>query len=336
MAPRARPVGRGAGRVGWDTLALLVALNGGGCTVAGWPVIRALYEPAALPSNQVSRDLVYATRLEGPLRLDLFRPRGTNWPSMVFAYGGGWREGHKDAVYGGADVYANIGRVFANRGIGVAVIEYRAQPDVTWRGQVDDVAAAVVWMRDHVESYGGDPSQLFVAGHSAGAQLTTYVAVSGEVLGAHGLARGDIAGVIAVGVAGVDLTDPRQFDLGVSERYYESRFAPGGGDWRRDGSAVLHVTSQAPPFLIAYAGEDPPWLERQSELLWRALRRHGVPTELRRRAAENHYSLVLALSREGELVDGIVSFIATRRELARLERWGPLLGAGATPPPDGG
>jgi hypothetical protein len=96
------------------------------------------------------------------------------------------------------------------------------------------------------------------------------------------------------------------------------------------------VTPQAPPFLIAYSTQDPAWLERQNELLWRALHRNGVPTELRRVSTENHYSLALALSRAGPVTEAVVSFVAGRRALARVKARGPMLGVGQTPPPDGG
>ena len=64
--------------------------------------------------------------------LDLYRPASSSWPVIIFVHGGNWDNGDKNYRAGGADIYANIGRFFASRGIGVAVINYRLQPAVAW------------------------------------------------------------------------------------------------------------------------------------------------------------------------------------------------------------
>ncbi|MDP3130995.1 MAG: alpha/beta hydrolase, partial [Bacillota bacterium] len=69
---------------------------------------------------------------------------------IIFVHGGNWDSGDKNYRAGGADVYANIGRFYAARGIGVAVINYRPQPVVAWPAQVDDVRAAVTWVRANI------------------------------------------------------------------------------------------------------------------------------------------------------------------------------------------
>ena len=50
----------------------------------------------------------------------------------MFVHGGNWDSGDKNDRAGGADVYANIGRFDAARGLGVAVDNYRLQPAVAW------------------------------------------------------------------------------------------------------------------------------------------------------------------------------------------------------------
>ena len=75
-------------------------------------------------------------------RLDLYLPVGEGWPMVVFVHGGGWRTGDKNLRVGGADIYANIGRYLARRGIGAAVINYRLLPNVDVWEQFGDVAQA--------------------------------------------------------------------------------------------------------------------------------------------------------------------------------------------------
>ena len=49
----------------------------------------------------------------------------------MFVHGGNWDSGDKNYRPGGADVYANIDRFDAARGLGVAGDNYRLQPAVT-------------------------------------------------------------------------------------------------------------------------------------------------------------------------------------------------------------
>ena len=44
--------------------------------------------------------------------------------------------------------------------------------------QIDDVAAAVAWAREHVADYGGDPDAIVLGGHSAGAWLAARVGLA--------------------------------------------------------------------------------------------------------------------------------------------------------------
>ena len=69
----------------------------------------------------------------------------------MFVHGGTWDSGDKNYRAGGADVYANIGRFDAARGLGVAVDNYRLQPAVVWPLQADDVRAAMAWVRGNIE-----------------------------------------------------------------------------------------------------------------------------------------------------------------------------------------
>src|ERR1051325_5965522 len=108
--------------------------------------LAVLYKPVMLGEDQVRRDIAYRKNSEDQKhRLDLFLPAGSGWPGLIFVPGGGLCSGDKEVRVGGADVYGNIGRFYASRGIGVAVINYRLQPLVSWRQQVEDVACATAW-----------------------------------------------------------------------------------------------------------------------------------------------------------------------------------------------
>lgn len=209
-------------------------------------------------------------------------------------HGGNWDSGDKNHRAGGADVYANIGRFYAARGIGVAVINYRLQPAVAWPAQVDDVRTGVTWMRSNISRYGGQPDRIFLMGHSAGAHLASLVALTSPAL--------PVRGVIAVSGAALDLTDEQTYQLGADRAFYHQRFREGiqGMEWARRASPALFATPQAPPFLILYATGETRALQRQSQVLHEALDQAGAASTLVPIPGESHTRIVLALSRPGK------------------------------------
>ena len=288
-------------------LAVALAVAFSGCSLATRAGVALLYEKAALPASQIVRDICYTTAqpCDGPKHtLDLYRPAATGWPVIIFVHGGNWDSGDKNLRAGGADVYANIGRFYASRGVGVAVINYRLQPNVRWPRQVDDVRAATAWVRGNIERYGGLPDRVFLMGHSAGAHLASLAALTTEDAG--------VRGVIAVSGAALDLADEQTYQLGADRDYYRARFQ--GDDrseeWKHRASPALFANAKSPPFLILYAtGETRP-LQRQSQVLHDALTKAGASSQLVAVQGESHSRMVLALSRGNRTAaPAILSFV---------------------------
>jgi arylformamidase len=275
-----------------------------GCAVVEHVSIALFYKEAPFPDAPVKYDVPYVEHSSlAKQRLDLFLPKGTNWPVFIFVHGGNWDAGDKGLRVGGADVYGNIGRFYAARGIGVAVINYRLQPTVNWREQVKDVRAATVWIYSHIADYGGNPDQIFLGGHSAGAQLACHATL---------LSPSIIRGVISVSGAGLDLADEKTYELGAKWPYYVARF--GNDDpcevWEREASPVTYITSNAPPFLILYAGGETRALQRQSQRLAEVLENAHVPNRLVEVLGQSHERMVLTLSRPDRTSAGaILDFI---------------------------
>jgi acetyl esterase/lipase len=311
----------GVGRVRWArwlALAAVVVVLGAVTfeplkyRLAIWLWYRHVDRPAAL----IVRDVAYRSGSgSDPIkhRLDLFLADGANWPVVVFVHGGGWRNGDRAVRIGGADIYSNIGRYLAARGIGAAVISYRLQPAVGWRAQVSDAAHAVAWVRVHIAEYGGDPDRLFLMGHSAGAQLVTCVTTDREAQSEAGLPPEAIKGVIAASGAGYDLADEETYRLGADPSYYEDRFA-GPGDWRKTASVARLIAPGVPPFLILFATGESLALQHQAKVLDVAVRRAGGSTTLVPIEGESHERMTLCLSRDDKGAGpAIVRFVLSAR-----------------------
>jgi arylformamidase len=297
-------------------LTSIFALTGCG-GFAEWIAIRLFYREAVLARAKVVKDLSYWAGLapdQRKHRLDFYLPEGTGWPILIFVHGGGWRRGDKALKFGGADPYGNIGRFYAARGIGVAVINYRLQPTVTWRDQVTDVARSLAWVHGHADDYGANKRAIFISGHSSGAQLAARAALDQESLRELGLPPGVPCGVITVSGAPFDISDSETYALGTNPALYERHFRAGesGDRWKYEASVVNLVTPSAPPFLLLHGRWEPKGLKRQNQVMHEALKAAGVPSQLVVTPWEGHFLIVAALSHPERLAStAILDFIRT-------------------------
>lgn len=270
-----------------------------GCSTIG---IALFYKKATLPESQIVRDIQYSD-LPGadPImnRLDLYLPEGKDWPVMVFVHGGSWSEGDKDLKVGGADVYGNIGRYFASQGIGTAIISYRLMPNVDWRTQVIDVARATGWVYRHVRKYHGNPKNIFLVGHSAGAQIASRVALDSSVLNVMGLSPRLVCGVVAISGAGYNFLNEEIYQFGKDEGLYQTLFNKEelSGSFRRKISPIFFAKRSSPPFLILYAARDQKEIKHSSQNLSSWLNKVGARSQLYSIPKESHKSTILAMSR---------------------------------------
>jgi len=120
-------------------------------------------------------DIRYAT-VTGwrPLTLDLHLPREPDGPVpvVVYAHGGGFVGGLKEM-----GPWATL----PARGIAVATVGYRLAGEVAHPGPIEDVLAAIRWVRARGGEYGLDASRVAGWGSSAGAYLMARAAFCDDV-----------------------------------------------------------------------------------------------------------------------------------------------------------
>ncbi|MEG2240178.1 MAG: alpha/beta hydrolase [Alistipes sp.] len=78
----------------------------------------------------------------------------------------------------------------------IVAVGYRLSPHVSVSEIIDDAAAAVAWTFDNVARYGGDPSKIYLAGHSAGGYLVDMVGLNRAYLAKYGFEADSLAGII--------------------------------------------------------------------------------------------------------------------------------------------
>jgi len=95
----------------------------------------------------------------------------TRRPAICYFHGGGF-------TFGSIESFDAVASGLAEQtGALVASVQYRRLPENSYRAAQEDCYAALLWLHDHAEELGVDPSRVAVAGDSVGALLATIVAV---------------------------------------------------------------------------------------------------------------------------------------------------------------
>jgi hypothetical protein len=164
-----------------------------------WALLKPFHDKVGYNAPKVDRDLAYGDHERH--RLDVHSSGAEdNTPVLVFVHGGGFVGGDKHVP--GTPMYDHIGAWAVRNGWVGVTITYRLAPEHTWPAGAQDVAAAVQWVRDNIASYGGDPSRIVLAGHSAGAvHVASYLA--GHASAGQASAGGASAGLDGIKGAGL-------------------------------------------------------------------------------------------------------------------------------------
>ena len=172
---------------------LLCALAATAC-----PSLESFYRARDLVGATV--DVEYAADHIAKHRLDVYFPRETRepWPVVVFVHGGYWRGGDKTYYQAITGLYGNAGIALGELGVGTVVTNYRLHPEAKLDDMLDDVVGAMSWTRAHVKEMGGDPSRIYLAGHSAGGHLVALLGANHDELTKRGFEPSWLKGVVAV------------------------------------------------------------------------------------------------------------------------------------------
>jgi hypothetical protein len=169
-------------------------------------------------------------------------------PVVIYIHGGAWALGDKANVDSKATFFTNLGYVFVsvnyrlspaanlikayNLFVGDDGTTATASTRVKHSTHVNDCARAVTWVYNNISSYGGNPNQLILIGHSAGCHLVSLLATNQSYLTSAGLPAGKIIGCIAndsEGISGIyqQITNPvsdGDADPNTIKRWYMNAF----------------------------------------------------------------------------------------------------------------
>ena len=194
--------------------------------------------------------------------LDVYQPAGkTNTPVLVFVHGGAWKQGDKN-------IYLELGNTFAGYyGLTTVIVNYQLSSD-PWNAMhpthVQDIAKAFAWVKNNIETYGGNPEDMTLFGQSAGAHLITLLSLDASYLSELGCSPDEIHRVIAMSGA-YNLYDLVKFPLNpldlsaVEVLEYKTLCANTFGSWDQDvldaASPGKFVNAEMPPVHIIALNE---------------------------------------------------------------------------------
>jgi len=226
------------------------------------------------------------------MKMDVLKPqKDGSMPAIVFITGGGFIHANKDS-------YIQQRMALAEAGYVVASIDYRVAPTATFPQPLEDVKAAIRYLKAHANQFHINPNKIGVFGESAGGYLS---AMAGTTNGIKQFDKGenldqssnvqavvDIYGLSDLANVGADYSKEVQ-DLHKSAGATEALWVNGspvfGG---KDGgilaevekvkaaNPITYISKQTPPFLLMHGDKDTLVSPSQTEILHQALVAHGI------------------------------------------------------------
>lgn len=189
-------------------------------------------------------------------RLDIYYPaRHNNAPVIIWFHGGGLTGGSKE-----------IPAELKKRKMIIVAANYRLSPKVNCPAYIEDAAAAVAWVFNHVTVYGGDTAKIIVSGHSAGGYLAEMVGLDKEWLAKYHIDANRIAGLFPFSGQAITHFTVRK-EKGIPETQATiDKYAP-----------LYHVRADAPPLYLYTGDRELELLGRYEEnaYLWRMMKLAG-------------------------------------------------------------
>ncbi|MDF2437506.1 MAG: esterase [Bacteroidota bacterium] len=176
-------------------------------------------------------------------KLDVFAPKDVSSKKdvLIFLHGGGWSHGKKS-------LYSFFGKRLARKDVVGVIVSYPLSPDVDWNGMAEASAKAVKWVKENIDQYGGDPSRVFISGHSAGGHLSALITVKEEYFNKVGL-KDPVKGVILIDAAGLDMFNYLKKQDANGDKHYQGAFSSDPANWKK-ASPIYFLHKGIPPMLI--------------------------------------------------------------------------------------
>lgn len=229
------------------------------------------------------------------MKMDLLVPQQqTPMPAIVFVTGGGFINANKDN-------YIQERLQLAEQGYVTATIQYRVAPTVRFPAPLEDVKAAIRYLRAHADQFSINPEKIGIMGGSAGGYLA---AMAGTSNGYHQFDKGDNLTYSSDVQAVVDLyglSDLTKVGEGYDAHIQQLHMSSGATEalWvngspvfggtdggimadpaaTKAANPITYISERTPPFLLMHGDADTVVSPHQTERLHQALVAAGISSQ---------------------------------------------------------
>jgi arylformamidase len=209
-------------------------------------------------------------------QLDVYRSKRSNAPINVFIHGGAWRNGRS------AD-FAYLAELYVRAGAHSVILDFDSIDNVGGDLMVmaRQVRSAVAWVYKNAASFGGDPSRLYVSGHSSGGHLAGCT-VTTDWARDFGLPKDIVKGGVLVS----GMYDLKPVRLSARSKYVN--FTDAIED---ELSAQRHIDRLNCPIVVAHGTLETPEFQRQARDFAAAVKAAGKPVKLLVGESYNHFEI---------------------------------------------
>jgi arylformamidase len=222
-------------------------------------------------------------------KIDIFRCGKPGAPLLAYIHGGYWQRNDKE-------FFACLAEGPLAQGMDAAMIGYTLVPEATLTEIVQEIRAALRWLRAEGSRFGIVGEQLIAAGWSAGGHLTAMALAEADA----GLA---ISGIYDIEPCRLNYLNEK-LNMTTAEQVLLS--------------PISQLPGHSPPLVIAYGTSELPELKRQSRDYHTARKAAGLPSELLALEGHDHFSILEELaSPTGRLTHAVMQ-LATPAPMSDL------------------
>jgi alpha-L-fucosidase 2 len=232
--------------------------------------IISLIAAASLPAYcGLQTDIEFAKPGGVSLTLDAYVPEGKGpFPTVIIVHGGGWINGTKTTYV------TPLFEPLTKAGFTWFTINYRLAPQHPYPAAVEDVEAAIRWVKKNAKTYKADPKRIALVGESAGGHLVSLA-------GAKGKGETKVAAVIPFyGVHDFVHRAKAMNDIGSNVKQFLRIDGWEGEAKMREASPIQYVHKGMPPYLMIHGTEDKAVPYEQSPLMCAKMKEVRVPCEV--------------------------------------------------------
>ena len=233
-------------------------------------------------SGKDRKDIVYAEVADRKLLLDIYFPRETNPYLIVWVHGGAWHSGTRTSPP----------LSFVKSGYAIASVDYRLSGEAKFPAQINDIKAAIRYLRANAAKHGYRSDKIIISGSSAGGHLAALVGVTnghGELEGGLGDYKETSSSVQAIidyyGPTNLTTIIKQSTPHGIGVRGPAMALLLGkpvenSQELAKLASPVHHVSADDPPLLIFHGDQDIQVPINQSHELVGAYKRNKLKVHL--------------------------------------------------------